>query len=75
MHFGFIPSYLFLRMELLVLMYGFFFFQMALDAKAIKEEIPDKDIYDSSARRTKGEYLYTLFKLPVGNTIVYEIKL
>lgn len=28
---------------------------MALDAKAIKEEIPDKDIYDSAARRARGK--------------------
>lgn len=28
---------------------------MALDAKAIKEEIPDKDVYDSNARRPKGK--------------------
>lgn len=30
---------------------------MALDGKAIKEEIPDKEIYDSgSVRRAKGEW-------------------
>lgn len=29
---------------------------MALDGKAIKEEIPDKEVYDSgSVRRAKGE--------------------
>jgi hypothetical protein len=29
---------------------------MALDGKAIKEEIPDKEVYDSgSVRRPKGE--------------------
>lgn len=28
---------------------------MALDAKAIKEEIPDKDVYDSNVRRAKGK--------------------
>lgn len=28
---------------------------MALDAKAIKEEIPDKDTYDINSRRTKGK--------------------
>lgn len=34
------------------------FSQMALDGKAIKEEIPDKEVYDSgSVRRTKGEWL------------------
>lgn len=37
-------------------------FQMALDGKAIKEEIPDKDAYD--ARKVKGKswtfILYTL---------------
>lgn len=31
---------------------------MALDGKAIKEEIPDKEVYDSgSVRRAKGEWL------------------
>lgn len=32
---------------------------MALDGKAIKEEIPDKEVYDSSgsARRAKGELI------------------
>lgn len=30
---------------------------MALDGKAIKEEIPDKEVYDSgSVRRAKGEW-------------------
>lgn len=34
------------------------FSQMALDGKAIKEEIPDKEVYDSgSVRRAKGEWL------------------
>lgn len=33
---------------------------MALDAKAIKEEIPDKDVYDSNARRAKGNFLSDL---------------
>lgn len=28
---------------------------MALDAKAIKEEIPDKDTYETSARKVKGK--------------------
>ena len=29
---------------------------MALDGKAIKEEIPDKEVYESgNGRRTKGE--------------------
>lgn len=31
-------------------------FQMALDAKSIKEEISDKDVFDGSARRPKGKY-------------------
>lgn len=35
--------------------------QMALDAKAIKEEIPDKDVYESSARRPKGKRIYTFY--------------
>lgn len=31
-------------------------FQMALDGKAIKEEIPDKEVYESgNGRRNKGE--------------------
>lgn len=29
--------------------------QMALDGKAIKEEIPDKDTYETSARKLKGK--------------------
>lgn len=34
--------------------------QMALDGKAIKEEIPDKEVYDSgSVRRAKGELFET----------------
>lgn len=28
---------------------------MALDAKAIKEEVLDKDMYDSNTRRAKGK--------------------
>lgn len=28
---------------------------MALDGKAIKEEIPDKEIYENNSRRTKGK--------------------
>lgn len=31
-------------------------FQMALDSKTIKEEILDKDIYETNAIRAKGEY-------------------
>lgn len=31
-------------------------FQMALDAKAIKEEVLDKDMYESNARRVKGKW-------------------
>lgn len=31
---------------------------MALDAKAIKEEIPDKDTYDVNSRRTKGKFVF-----------------
>lgn len=27
---------------------------MALEAKAIKEEIPDKETYESNSRKTKG---------------------
>lgn len=30
---------------------------MALDAKAIKEEIPDKDVYETTTRRSKGNCL------------------
>lgn len=33
-------------------------FQMALDAKAIKEEIPDKDTYETSSRKVKGKKIY-----------------
>lgn len=36
--------------------------QMALDGKAIKEEIPDKEAYDSgSVRRVKGEFPFWHF--------------
>lgn len=34
---------------------------MALDAKAIKEEIPDKDVYDSNARRPKGKWSFKFY--------------
>lgn len=35
--------------------------QMALDAKAIKEEIPDKDTYETTTRKVKGKiYDYLL---------------
>lgn len=35
-----------------------YFSQMALDGKAIKEEIPEKEVYDSgSVRRAKGEFV------------------
>jgi hypothetical protein len=35
---------------------------MALDGKAIKEEIPDKESYDSgSVRRVKGEFSFLTF--------------
>lgn len=38
--------------------------QMALDGKAIKEEIPDKEAYDSgSVRRVKGEFPFWHFIL------------
>lgn len=32
-------------------------FQMALDSKTIKEEIPDSEMYDTNLRRTKGKWL------------------
>lgn len=35
---------------------------MALDAKAIKEEIPDKDVYETTTRRSKGNCLLNHFQ-------------
>ena len=36
---------------------------MALDGKAIKEEIPDKEVYDSgTVRRAKGEFFFNRSK-------------
>lgn len=34
---------------------------MALDAKAIKEEVLDKEMYDSNARRAKGKLIKIFF--------------
>ena len=37
---------------------------MALDAKAIKEEIPDKDTYETSTRKVKGRF-FNVYMLAV----------
>lgn len=53
---------MFRKMCFAYLIYSFFLFlQMALDAKAIKEEIPDKDTYDINSRRTKGKFKILLY--------------
>lgn len=43
-------------MVVILIDFCFVLFQMALDGKAIKEEIPEKDIYDTNSRRVKSEY-------------------
>lgn len=52
------------------LRFSFFFsFQMALDGKAIKEEIPDKDAYD--ARKVKGKCRTDFFLLCICSVTLY----